>query len=75
MPNKVLDFNWRIFHGQIVTEKRLQKMNLSNGMCTLCKSELEDITHLFAKCSYFKKVWNWVEYILEKFGIPTLKPK
>ena len=72
IPRNVLDFNWRIFHGQIVTEKRLQKMKLSNGLCTSCHKDIEDVTHLFVKCSYSKPVWNSVETVLKGFGINKL---
>ena len=74
MPRKVLDFNWRIFHGQIVTEKRLIKMKLSDGICTSCNIDVEDVTHLFVNCSSYKPVWNYVSSVLENFDIPELQP-
>ena len=72
MPRKVLDFNWRIFHGQIVTEKRLASMKLSDGKCTSCKLEVEDVTHIFVKCPTYKTVWEYVISILKNFDIPQL---
>ena len=72
IPRNVLDFNWRIFHGQIVTEKRLQRMKLSNGVCTSCYNDIEDVTHLFVKCSSSKPVWNSVESTLKYFRINKL---
>ena len=63
MPNKVLDFNWRIFHGQILTEKRLVSMNMSNGMCVVCKKEIEDNFHLFVHCEDVLYIWKFVEKI------------
>ena len=59
IPRKVLDFNWRVFHGQIVTEKRLMKMKLSNGQCKLCEKGIEDVQHLFVDCPYSKCVWSF----------------
>ena len=73
MPRKVLDFNWRIFHGQIVTEKRLISMKLSDGKCTLCMSNVEDVTHLFVKCPSHKSLWKYVTLILKAFDIPELQ--
>ena len=67
-------FNWRIFHGQIVTEKRLKIMKLSNGMCILCKADIEDVTHVFTKCPYFKPVRSCVEFIVNHLGIGRLLP-
>ena len=72
IPRKVLDFNWRVFHGQIVTEKRLQIMKLSKGLCICCNNGIEDVTHLFVECSAFKSVWNYVVYVLKQFCVTSL---
>ena len=63
MPNKILDFNWRIFHGQVLTEKRLFKMKMSNGICIVCKKEIEDIFHLLLFCEHVQYIWNFVEKV------------
>ena len=42
-PRKCLDFNWRIFHGQIATENKLKHMNFSTGLCTICTTCYENI--------------------------------
>ena len=73
MPKKVLDFNWRIFHGQLVTEKRLINMRLSDGKCTLCKLEIEDVTHIFVKCPSYKSIWIYIANILDKINVPKLQ--
>ena len=74
IPRCVLDFNWRIFNGQVLTEKKLLLMKLSNGLCSCCHLENEDLTHLFVECSYFKPVWAQVEYILSDIESIDLQP-
>lgn len=49
---------WRIIHGKLVTDEQL----LWRGhqfplMCSICKSFLESITHLFFDCLYAMKLW------------------
>ena len=73
IPRIVLDFNWRIFHGQVVTEKRLATMKLSDGTCSSCKLEVEDLTHIFVKCPSYIALWNYVSLLLKSIGIPKLE--
>ena len=54
--NKEKQFHWKILHNAIFTEHRLQLMNLSNGVCHFCRSETEDVKHLFALCSVSKEI-------------------
>jgi len=35
-PRNILDFNWRIFNGQVITENKLMLMKLSDGICKCC---------------------------------------
>ena len=47
LPRKVKDFNWKLFHGLINTEKRLKQMRYSDGICKICHTQsIEDIHHL-----------------------------
>jgi hypothetical protein len=57
-PRKCKDFNWKLFYGLINIEARLLKMNISNGLCKVCKSSLENLEHLLYDCNYVKKIWN-----------------
>ena len=66
---KCSDFNWKIFHGQVNTEKRLLKMGFSNGICKICNIFTEDIFHLFS-CNPIEIVWNKIEHNLQ-----TVYPK
>ena len=72
IPRKILDFNWRVFHGQVVTENRLKKMNLSNGICSLCHLEIEDIEHLFCRCNAYSEIWTTAESMLRALGVTRL---
>ncbi len=62
-PRKCLDYNWKVFHGQVNTESRLHRMKLSDGICVICKHDIENIEHLLVSCSSIVKLWKWVEYI------------
>ena len=66
MPRKCQIFNWRIFNGQINTEARLLRMRLSNGTCTLCTLELENVQHLLISCTCVEKVWIGIENMISK---------
>lgn len=65
IPRKCLDFNWRIFHGQINTENRLKHMKFSNGMCCLCQLKNENIEHLLTDCIDVQTVWTNLENIID----------
>ena len=49
-------------------------MKLSNGLCTSCNTDIEDVTHLFVKCPSYKPVWDYIEPVLNFFGIKKLQP-
>lgn len=67
LPRKILDFNWKIFHGVLNTEKRLQVMKLSNGKCVIC-NEFESTEHLFCHCNSLETFWNIVEKIIKSIS-------
>ena len=60
-PRKCIDFNWRIFHGQVNTEQKLQKMGFSDGYCKICKLEKENVEHLLLECSETYMVWGQIK--------------
>ena len=62
-PHKTKDFNWRILHGLINTEKKLKTMNMSDGLCLVCNG-VEDIKHLLYGCDGTKDLWSYTETIL-----------
>ena len=63
IPRKCCDFNWKVFHGHVFTEMKLQKMKLSNGMCTLCESRSENLEHLLIECEGVSDIWDMVNNI------------
>ena len=65
LPTKFFDFQYKIFHGVLSTEKRLEKMKLSNGKCVFC-DEVENVEHLFVNCTDLNKYWQQVECIVRK---------
>ena len=71
IPRKSIDFNWRIFHGQINTEKKLKAMNFSNGICSLCKYKEENLDHLLIDCEQVQNIWQQIECILSRIANAT----
>ena len=74
IPNETAVFNWRIFHGQVHTERSLKRMKLSNGICSICGNCEEDIFHLFSGCDHLFDIWNLVKSILKEMNVFDLKP-
>ena len=68
-PRKCLDFNWRIFLGQINTEKKLRHMSYSNGQCKLCKTSEENFEHLLIGCCKTNGIWYFVQSLFANIGI------
>jgi hypothetical protein len=68
IPRKCLDITGRYFHGRINTESRLEKMKLSNGVCTICKEQVENLEHLLYICSDMNYIiWRQIEILMSKF--------
>ena len=63
-PRKCIDFNWRIFHGQVNTESKLKKMNFSDGMCKLCMEFNENVEHIIIDCQHVKGIWQNIETLI-----------
>ena len=64
-PRKTKDFNWRLLHGLVNTEKKLKAMKLSDGLCKMCnRGVVEDINHLLYDCQNAKELWGIMEQIV-----------
>lgn len=63
-PRNCIDFNWKLFYGQVNTEQRLKKMKYSNGICLLCKAHDENVEHLLLKCCHVKHIWKSIQNLL-----------
>ena len=64
LPRKCKDFNWRIFYGQVNVETRLRRMNLSSGMCCICKTFEENLEHMMYHCEGIRLMWTEIESLL-----------
>ncbi len=65
-PRKCLDFNWKIFYGQINTENKMKYMKLSDGICKLCKKEGENVEHILLSCGENYKCWDMINVFIQK---------
>ena len=64
LPRQCRDFNWKLFHGQINTESRLQRMSLSDGKCKICCVHVENLDHLLYECEGVVKIWEEIHNIV-----------
>lgn len=47
----MVELDFKIFHNIIYTNKKLFKMNIiDNDTCCMCKSETEDLIHMYIRC-------------------------
>ena len=66
LPRKCKDFNWKLFYGQVNTENKLKRMNLSSGKCCICKHSDENLEHMLYYCDGISLIWTEIEIILCK---------
>ena len=62
---KLRSFQYRMLQSGLVTNKQLYKWKiLDNPLCSFCKNETENISHLFIKCDIVGRLWadfkNWI---------------
>ena len=72
LPRKICDFNWKIFYGQINTEKRLKHMKFSDSICKICHVEVENLEHLLMQCNCIMDIWKNIESLLKQL-IPDIQ--
>ena len=65
MPRKWKYFNRKIFYGQVKTDTRLEKINMSNGMCEVCENSKENLEHLLIACRHVYDIWDAVEWLIK----------
>ena len=56
------------FYEAINTESRLQKINLSNGICKICTKYTENIKHVLYSCEYLETFWNRVTQLIQNIN-------
>ena len=66
LPRNVKDYNYKIFFNLVNTESRLLLMKYSNGICSTCKSNKENLEHLLFSCSNATPIWSYAKKILDK---------
>ena len=60
IDRKILEFQWKCLSGAVMTEKKLQRMGYSNGVCCLCGAEEENLSHILLDCDTLGSFWNIV---------------
>ena len=73
LPRKIHDFNFKIIYGVLPTEKRLNKMKLSDGICKICDNEIENSEHLFFNCKKLENIWILLENMINKSNEDKIK--
>ncbi len=64
--NSKKQFHWKTVHRVLYCEDRLARMGKSNGICTLCNLEGEDIVHMLIKCNQIKEIWTNIAVLINK---------
>ena len=60
--NNLRDFQFKILHRFLATNKKLYKYGISNTTsCTFCQLQQEDIEHLFFNCIHVRNFWLFFE--------------
>ena len=69
--NKLRDFQFRLLHMAIITNKELIIFGLQvSETCTFCRNSREDTYHLILHCPVSQKVWSLLNsFLQEKTGI------
>ena len=68
LPRKIGCFIWLVIRNKILTWDNLQKRGRSGpGICALCYSDEETVSHLFSKCIVWKTVLG---HICDQFQLP-----
>ena len=65
VPTKLSCFIWLCLENKSLTWDNLVKHRMKgHGICVLCLKELETASHIFGTCSFFRKVWNSCQALL-----------
>ena len=60
ITSKIEEFHWKSIHKIIYTESKLSLMNRSNGLCHMCNTEIETLTHLFFYCTFSNQLIDMI---------------
>ncbi|CAN0925334.1 Putative ribonuclease H protein At1g65750 [Linum grandiflorum] len=68
-PTNVQSFCWRVYHGKIATQDKLQRRGFQvANRCALCLVDSESEDHLFLQCDFDMLVWARISSKLSIFG-------
>ncbi|XP_030479135.1 uncharacterized protein LOC115696374 [Cannabis sativa] len=74
--SRVKIFIWLVAHGKVnvhdVLQRRRPFILISPGWCVCCKSNGEEVEHLFLHCKFSSKLWSM---LLEEFGLIWALPR
>ena len=60
LSQKTMEFHRKCINNCVMIEKRLLKMNKSDGLCKLCECDFEDLMHVLCNCETIKEFWKFV---------------
>ena len=64
--SRLRDVNWRVCHDVLPVNRKLHTQNRAvSDKCPMCKTDVEDLTHIFLLCKFTKPVLTVVESILK----------
>ena len=78
MDTRTREFQFKFLHDALTNNFWLKKWGfLDTDMCTFCKKEKEDITHLFWQCNVVQNFWQdfkelFYGVFLEEFNLPLI---
>ncbi len=64
---KEIDFSWKCIQNVVWTEQKLKRIGQSNGICSRCGIEEEDLEHLLYMCECNENIWSIVEQWVKDF--------
>ena len=65
---QVIDLNWKIAHGVLLTAQRLVRFGLSVPLSCFCGSPVESLEHLFFFCPLAQSVLSWLQSLMFNFS-------
>ena len=67
---KLIEFQFKLLHKRLSTNSYLYKIKIKNiESCTFCKTQKEDIIHLFWYCDQVASFWNRIEIMIKQQNI------
>ena len=67
---KLIEFQFKLLHKRLSTNSYLYKIKIKNSeSCTFCKTQKEDITHLFWYCECAASLWYQIEIMIKQLNI------